>query len=72
MNEVWYVVDEEYEGDIPLLWRTKMDAEIYARRLFPDESPDARYARVRFIKLLAFDRQKGDARYARVHKAIGI
>lgn len=60
MNEVWYVVDEEYEGDTPLLWRTKMDAEIYARRLFPDYSPDARYARVRFIKLLAFDRQKGE------------
>ena len=58
MNEVWYVVDEEHVGDIPLLWRTKMDAEIYARRLFPDYSPDARYARVRFIKLWAFDRQE--------------
>ena len=62
MNEVWYVVDEEDVGDIPLLWRTKMDAEIYARRLFPDYSPDERYARVRFIKLLAFDRQEGEMR----------
>lgn len=39
---VWVV-----RGD-PLmdLWLTKGDAERHARELFPNESPDARYARV--------------------------
>jgi hypothetical protein len=29
-----------------MLFATKMAAEIYARKLFPDEDPDRRYARI--------------------------
>jgi hypothetical protein len=41
---VWYVVGDE---DM-LLFAYKNLAEEYARRLFPEENPDARYSRIKF------------------------
>jgi hypothetical protein len=43
-QEVWFVSGCE-EG---YLFETKLDAEIYARKLFPDMSEDSRYARIYF------------------------
>lgn len=50
MDEVWYVQGDEDE----LLFLTKMDAELFARHLFPDEHPDARYARIFFRQVYTF------------------
>jgi hypothetical protein len=44
-QEVWFVSGCE-EG---YLFETKLDAEIYARKIFPDMSEDNRYARVKNI-----------------------
>lgn len=55
-NEVWIVMDDDSD-ESPILWRTKMDAEIYARRRYPDESPDKRYARIYFERILSYDDQ---------------
>lgn len=47
LYEVWYVVGDTSKT----LWATKEDAEKCARYFFPDESPDQRYARVKFHKV---------------------
>lgn len=57
INEVWFVLGDDDESVMPILWRTKMDAEIYARRMYPDESPDTRYARIYSEKILSYDDQ---------------
>lgn len=59
INQVWIVVDDE-DDDTPILWRTKTDAEIYARRKYPDESPDKRYARIYYENILSYDDQYCD------------
>lgn len=46
MKAVWYVSGADSEKRWPELFATKMAAEMYARYVFPDEGPDARYARV--------------------------
>lgn len=46
MATVWYVQGAEPEQPWPILWATKELAERYARAMFPDESPDTRYARI--------------------------
>ena len=56
-TEVWFVLDDDEDSGMPSLWRTKMDAEIYARRRYPDESPDKRYARIYSEKILSYDQQ---------------
>lgn len=43
-REVWYVAGDE--GN--LLFETKMDAEIYARQLYPNLDPFKRYAYIGF------------------------
>lgn len=48
MKEVWYVSGADPEKRWPELFATKMAAEIYARYVFPDDSPDERYARVMY------------------------
>lgn len=48
MKEAWYVSGADPEKRWPEFFATKMDAEMYARYRFPDESPDARYARVMY------------------------
>lgn len=51
MSEVWYVQGEE----VRTLFKTKMDAERYARYLFPDEDESKRYARIFFIHVFSFE-----------------
>lgn len=46
MKEVWYVQGADVDSPMPVLFSTKMAAEIYARQEFPDESSDRRYARI--------------------------
>jgi len=46
MKEVWYVQGADADLPMPILFSTKMAAEIYARQEFPDESPDRNYARI--------------------------
>lgn len=46
MRQVWYVAGADPESPIPVLFDTKLAAEIYARQVFPDADPDARYARI--------------------------
>ena len=49
-QEVWFVSGCE-EG---YLFETKEDAEIYARKLFPDENGLQRYARIYFKTVYEF------------------
>ena len=47
MKYVWYVAGADGDDTIrAVLFSTKLAAEMYARLKFPDESPDARYARI--------------------------
>lgn len=46
MDAVWYVRGADPDVSVPVLFDTKLGAEIYARMQFPDESPSQRYARV--------------------------
>jgi len=46
MKEVWYVRGADPESPMPVLFTTKLAAEMYARMEFPDEHPDTRYARI--------------------------
>ena len=57
INEVWFVSDDDEDSGMPNLWRTKTDAEIYARRMYPDEAPDKRYARIYSEKIMSYDQQ---------------
>lgn len=45
LRQVWFVYELDAEGE-PQLWDTKMDAETYARVLFPDEDADKRHSRI--------------------------
>ena len=44
--QVWYVLGETEDGSFPTLFKFKIDAEALARRLFPNETPARRYARI--------------------------
>lgn len=57
INEVWFVLGDDDDGSIPNLWRTKKDAEICARRLYPDESAHQREMRICSERLLSYDDQ---------------
>lgn len=59
INEVW-IVSDDFQDEIPILWRTKADAEIHARRMYPDESPDKRYARIYYRNICSYDDQYCD------------
>lgn len=48
MKQVWFVMGADPSDEIPVLFTTKMGAEIYARTLWPDVDPHTRYARVRY------------------------
>ena len=55
MNEIWYV--NEGNGGfhlVPHVFETKMEAERYARELFPDETEDERYARIYYKEVVSF------------------
>ena len=57
INEVWFVLGDSDDDVMPTLWRTKKDAEIYARRMYPDESAYQREMRVGSERLLSYDDQ---------------
>jgi hypothetical protein len=46
MMKVWYVAGADNDIPIPVLFETKLAAEMYARQVWPDASPQDRYARV--------------------------
>jgi len=46
MKEVWYVQGADPESPMPVLFTTKLAAEMYARQVWPDADPDTRYARI--------------------------
>ena len=46
MSEVWYVDEGEGFHLVAHVFETKIEAECYARALFPEESADSRYARI--------------------------
>lgn len=49
LPQVWYVVGEVKDPTSwPTLLRSKMDAEMYARQLFPDDSAERNYARIMY------------------------
>jgi hypothetical protein len=57
INEVWFVLGDIDDDSMPTLWRTKKDAEIYARRMYPDESVRQREMRISSERLLSYDDQ---------------
>ena len=46
MNEIWYVNEGEGFHLVDHVFETKIEAEKYARELFPNESEGERYARI--------------------------
>lgn len=56
-NEVWFVLGDDNDDVMPNLWRTKKDAQIYARRMYPDESAYQREMRIGSERLLSYDDQ---------------
>lgn len=53
---VWFV---SVEGeDSPPLFHTKIDAESYARELFPNEDPYKRYARIYYREVHTYEGEK--------------
>ena len=53
MKIVWYVWDlQENQVGMPTLLNSKEAAEKYARLMFPDDSPDERYSRIYFRRVL--------------------
>lgn len=57
INEVWFVLGDTDDDSMPTLWRTKKDAEVYARRMYPDESVQQREIRISSERLLSYDDQ---------------
>lgn len=55
MTEIWYVLGDQDRH----LFATKMAAEIWARHLYPNADPDARYARIRFKNVFEESDLKG-------------
>ena len=53
-QQVWYVSGDEEK----YFFKTKMDAEMYARIHFPDEDPSKRYARIYFKTVYTFEEVK--------------
>ena len=52
--KVWFVVGDP-DRDMPNLWQHKIDAEKFAREIFPDESEDTRYARIRYAVVIDYE-----------------
>ena len=46
MKQVWYVQGADPEASMPVLFATKMAAEMYARQEFPTLTESQRYARI--------------------------
>jgi len=57
ITEVWYVLENDEEPYMPTLWRTQKDAQVYAKRMYPDESVAKRSSRIWFEKIMSYDDQ---------------
>lgn len=55
MKEIWYVNEGKQFHLVEYVFATKMEAERYARELFPDESEDSRYARIFYKEVLSYE-----------------
>lgn len=54
MSEIWYVDEGEGFHLVSHVFETKIEAERYARVLFPEESEDLRYARIYCKPVVSF------------------
>ena len=54
MSEIWYVDEGEGFHLVAHVFETKIEAERYARALFPDEDEDVRYARIYCKPVVSF------------------
>ena len=54
MSEIWYVDEGEGFDLVAHVFETKIEAEKYARELFPDEDEDVRYARIYCKPVVSF------------------
>ena len=54
MNEIWYVDEGEGFHLVAYVFERKIEAERYARELFPEESEDSRYARIYCKSVVSF------------------
>lgn len=55
MKEIWYVNEGKQFHLVEYVFATKMEAERYARELFPDENEDERYARIFYKEVLSYE-----------------
>ena len=51
--EVWYVSGDDTDFGRPQLWMYKIEAEAYARELYPDEDESSRYARIFYRRVFS-------------------
>ena len=64
MNEIWYV--NEGNGGfhlVPHVFETKIEAERYARELFPDETEAERYARIHYKEVVSYEEYEDPSDY---------
>ena len=54
MSEIWYVDEGEGFHLVAHVFETKVEAERYARELFPEESEDERYSRIYSKEVVSF------------------
>ena len=54
MSEIWYVNEGEGFHLVAHVFETKVEAERYARELFPEESEDERYSRIYSKEVVSF------------------
>ena len=54
MSEIWYVNEGEGFHLVEHVFETKIEAEGYARMMFPGESEDERYARIYCKPVVSF------------------
>ena len=54
MSEIWYVDEGEGFHLVSHVFETKIEAERYARELFPEESEDERYSRIYSKEVVSF------------------
>jgi hypothetical protein len=66
MKQVWFVQGADPDEAMPVLFATKMAAEMYARRELPTLSEAQRYARI-FYKSVWEEEDMKDHAHAGVH-----
>ena len=54
MNEIWYVDEGEGFRLVAHVFETKIEAERYARAMYPEESEDSRHSRIHCKEVVSF------------------